>query len=288
MPSCCARLESVLLSGKLGPEPAVFLTMRSFSLFFLSFIIAPLAMAETRVFVSLAGTLLEAEITSVSGDNITLKRVNDKQTLVVNRKTLCKEDSAYIERWREQHQDQAQAPAPEPAAEASPAPGQKYRLVCQTMPAKSNRGPADSDQRTIELTYNFHLNNHEVRRDLQNARGLALTLGKNAGESNGDLIVLQKEEFDVTIRAQSKMVHTTQPVRLTYNQDLNTPYGVKNYGYVLIIRDAAGNILLVEASPDTSAKFTKEILSISKVPCVVDRDFRLKSKAEVPMGYISF
>jgi hypothetical protein len=260
--------------------------MRFFRLLFLSLILAPFAEADTHVFVSLAGTLLEAEITAVSGDIVTLKRSSDAQSLAVNRKTLCKEDSIYIARWREEHSDHAVAPAP--AAGNAAAPVQKYRLVCQTLPSKSARGPGDGDQRTIELTYTFNLSNQEVRRDLQNAKGLALTLGRNAAEPNGDLIVLQKEEFDVSLRAQSKMVHTTQPVRLTFNVDPDAAYGVKTYGYVLIIRDTAGNILMVEASPDTSARFAKEILSLSTIPCVVDREFRLKPKTEVPLGYISF
>lgn len=245
-----------------------------------------MALADTRVFVSLAGTLLEAEITAVSGDNVTLKRSSDQQTLTINRKTLCKEDSAYIATWAAQHPDLATAPAP--TAAATSAPAQKYRLICQTLPAKSNRGPPDSDHRVFEYTYNFNLSNQEVGRDLQNARGLTLTLGKNVLDPNGDLIVLQKEEFDINIRPQSKMVHTTQPVRLTYSQDPDYPYGVKSYGYVLIVRDAAGNILLVEASPDASAKFTKEILALPDAPCMVDRDFKLKSKTDVPLGYISF
>ncbi len=260
--------------------------MRSVRLLFLSLLIAPMALADTRVFVSLAGTLLEAEITAVSGDNVTLKRASDLQNFVVNRKTLCKEDNAYIASWVAQHSDQVTAPAP--ATTGTSAPAQKYRLVCQTLPAKSNRGPPDSDHRVFEYTYNFNLSNQEVGRDLQNARGLVFTLGKSVLEPNGDLIVLQKEEFEVNIRPQSKMVHSTQPVRLTYSQDPDSPYGVKSYGYVLIIRDAAGNILLVEASPDASAKFIKEILSIAQVPCMVDRDFKLKAKTEVPLGYISF
>ncbi|MCX6853175.1 MAG: hypothetical protein NTY98_30150 [Verrucomicrobia bacterium] len=219
--------------------------MRSVRLLVLSFLIAPLALADTRVFVSLAGTLLEAEITAVSGDNVTLKRSSDQQTLTINRKTLCKEDSTYIATWVAQHPDQATGPAP--------------------------------------------ISNQEVNRDLQNARGLALILAKNTSDRNGDLIVLQKEEFDISIRPQSKMVHTTQPVRLTYFVGGDSPDdGVKSYGYVLIIRDAAGNVLHVEASPDTSAKFTKEILALPDAPCMVDREFKLKSKTDVPLSYISF
>lgn len=268
--------------------------MRSFRLLFLSLMLAPFAQAETRVFVSLAGTLLEAEITAVSGDNVTLKRSSDGQSLTINRRTLCKEDGAYIARWREQHATPpvapapAPVPAPAPATNTSSAPTQKYRLVCQTLPTKANRGTADSDFRVIELTYSFNLSNQEVTRDLQNARGLAITLGRNANQANGDLIVLQKEEFDVNIRAQSKMVYSTQPVRLSYYQQTDTSYGVKNYGYVLIIRDSAGGILLVEATPDASARFTKEILALTQVPCMVDREFKVNPRAEVPLSSISF
>ncbi len=260
--------------------------MRIFRLLLLSLAIATLTQAETRVFVSLAGTLLEAEITAVAGDSITLKRVSDEQPLVVNRKTLCKEDNAYISRWTEQHPDKSSAPAP--AATSTSATVQKYSLACQTLPSKSNRGPPDGGMRTIELSYNFNISNREVKRDLQDARGLVITLGKNGEESNGDLIVLQKEEFDVVIRAQSKMVHSTTPVRLSYSQGIGAPYGVKSHGYILIIRDAAGNILFVESSPDSNAKFTKEILSITEVPCVLDREFMLKPNTLAPTSYISF
>lgn len=259
--------------------------MRTLGLLLLSCFIAPWAQAETRVFVSLAGTLLEAEIIAVAGDSVTLKRVNDEQSLVVNCKTLCKEDNAYILGWMEKNPGKS---TPSGSTTSTPAVVQKYSLACQTQPAKSNRGPADGGERTIELSYNFNISNREVQRDLQDARGLVITLGKNAAESSGDLIVLQKEEFDVAIRAQSKLVHSTTPVRLTYSQGIGTPYGVKSYGYVLIIRDATGNILLVEASPDTNAKFTKEILSLTEVPCMVDRDFKLQANSTVPTSYISF
>lgn len=260
--------------------------MRLLYLQLLLFITAPFALADTRVFVSLAGSLLEAEITAVSGDSVTLKRASDQQPLTISRRTLCKEDNAYISRWQEQHAGSSAevAPAPAPAA----APAQKYRLVCQTLPAKSARAAGNSDFRTTELTYNFSLSNQEVKRDLENARGLAFTLGRNLGDPSGDLIVLQKVEFEMNLRAQSKMVYTTPPVRISYSVDPDSPYGVKSYGYVLIIRDAAGNILLTEASPDASARYTKELIAIDKVPCVVSREFRVQTRGEVPIGYISF
>lgn len=243
------------------------------------------ASADTRVFVSLAGTLLEAEITETNGDNITLKRKSDDQSLVVNRKTLCKEDNTYIARWIEQNPDKATGAL---TTDPAPVPVQKFSLSCQTLPSKSNRGPTGGGERVIELSYNFNLNNREVQRDLQNATGIVITLGRNMMGSDSDLIVLQKELFEVNIRAQSKMVHSTTPIRLTYSQGVGANYGVKSLGYVLIVRDSAGNILFVEASPDSNAKFAKEIIAISEVPCVVDRDFMVKPESSVPASYISF
>jgi len=259
--------------------------MRALPLLLLVFLLTGVIRAETRVFVSLAGTLLEAEITAVAGDNVTLTRKSDEQPLVVNRKTLCKEDNAYITGWIEQNPEKSLAPAvPAPAPSA---PAQKFSLACQTLPSKSDRGPPDGGEHVIELSYKFNISNREVRKDLSNASGVVVTLGKSSGGSDNNLIVLQKEIFEVNIRAQSKMVHSTTPVRLTYYQGAPSS-GVKNYGYVLIIRDSADNVVFVEASPDSGKKFAKEILDLKEVPCIVDRDFKLKPAAEVPTRYISF
>lgn len=249
------------------------------------------AVADSRVFVSLAGSLLKAEITAATGENVTLKRADDGQTMVVPRHTLCKEDNEYIERWLGRgNSGGTPPPSPAPAAPTAPsAPAQKYRLTCHILPAKSNRGPADGGDRVIEMAYNFIINNQEVTRDLSGAKGIVITLGKNAAESSGDLIILQKQHFDVNIRAQSKTEFSTEQVRLTYSKRPGAPtFGVKSYGYALIILDAAGAILFVEASPDTMRKFTQEIIGITEVPCIIDRDFKLKPGAVVPVGYISY
>lgn len=247
-----------------------------------------MARAEPRVFVSLAGSLLEAEITTATADTVTLKRTDDQQTLTISRRTLCKEDNAYISRWQEQNTAPTAETTPAPAPVSASGQAQKYRIVCQTLPAKSNRGSSSGDLRTVEVTYNFNLSNQEVKRDLENARGTAITLARNLADTGDNLIVLQKVDFDLNLRAQSKMVYTTPPVRLTYSQDPTDRYGVKSHGYVLIIRDSAGNIIHVEASPDANARYTKEILALDKVPCLVDREFRSKTGSNLPLYHISF
>jgi|UniRef100_UPI003783CF2F hypothetical protein len=241
---------------------------------------------QARVFVSLAGTLLEAEITALTGDNVTLRRANDNLPLVVKRSTLCKEDNAYITRWVAENPDKTTTPAA--STVSAPAPAQKYNLLCEVQSSKSNRGPPDGGQRTVEISYAFHLHNREVQRDLAGASGMILTLGKDATGSGGDLIVLQKVHFDVAIRAQSKIVQSTEKVFLSYYQGQGPRTGVLPHGYILFILDAAGNVLLSQSNPVGNTKYLKEIQAINEVPCVIDRDFKPQPNAQVPSGYIEF
>jgi hypothetical protein len=252
----------------------------------LLFLVCAQAVLQARVFVSLVGTLLEAEITAVSGDNVTLQRVNDGQPLVVSRKTLCKEDQAYISRWMEENPDKASMP--QTTSSSAPASVQKYSLVCEVQSSKSNRGPPDGGPRTVEISYTFHLHNREVKRDLEGASGMILTLGKDATNNGGDLVVLQKVHFDVAIRAQSKVVQSTEKVLLTYFQGAGPRMGVLAHGYVIFILDAAGNVLLSQSNPVGNTKYLKEVQAITEVPCMIDRDFKLQPNSPVPAGYIQF
>ncbi|HBJ83855.1 MAG TPA: hypothetical protein DDZ88_08310 [Verrucomicrobiales bacterium] len=241
---------------------------------------------QARVFVSLAGTLLEADITAVDGDNVTLQRAGGGQPLVVKRNTLCKEDLAYIARWMEANPDKTTLPSASTAG--APAPARKYNLLCEVQSSKSNRGAADGGPRTVEISYAFHLHNREVQRDLEGASGMILTLGKDATGSGGDLIVLQKVHFDVAIKAQSKIVQSTEKVLLSYFQGAGPRMGVLTHGYVIFILDAAGNVLLSQSNPVGNTKHLKEIQAINEVPCVIDRDFTVQPNAQVPSGYIEF
>ena len=251
-------------------------------------LLAPLAEAQARVFVSLAGTLLEADITAVNGDSVTLKRASDGQSMTVNQTGLCKEDRDYIARWVQANASAGAMPAAEAAPGPPPAAGgafQKYSLAVQGLPAKNNRAPAGSTLRVFETTYTFHISNKEVARDLQGAKAVILTLGKNAADA-ADVIVLQKLQFDLTVRAQSKTTLTTPPVQLMYSAEFR--YGVRGLGYVIFILDAQGNILLAESSPVGNEGRWKEASAIDQCPCLVDRDFKLRPGIDAVLSYIRF
>ena len=244
------------------------------------------AAAETRVFVSLAGSLLQAEITAVSGDTVSLKRAGDGQILPVKINTLCREDRAYISRWTGQESPAGTA-APHPLTAAAPAPMQTFSIACQVLPSKSTRVPADGGPRSVEVSYSFNITNRELQRDLENGKGIVVVLAKDETNRDSNLIVVQKELFDVNVRAQSKMTHTTQPVMLTYEQGA-APSGVRTHGYVILIMDSEERVLYSQSSPTGNTKYASEIMSITEVPCIIDRDFKVLKDAPVPTNYISF
>lgn len=264
---------------------------RFFRFHLLLLFLACLARAEARVFVSLAGTLLEAEITAVSGDTVTLKRTDDGQTLTVNQNTLCKEDHAYIARWVAE--STAPAPAPTPAPPAAPAPPmaasggafQKYSLAVQVQPARNDQAPLGSTERVLQVTYNFHVSNREVNRDLRGAKAVIFTLGRNATVAS-QLVVLQKLELDLTVRAQDKATLATTPMQLISSQEPR--YGVRSLGYVIFILDPQDNVLLAESSPEGTLTDWKVLSALATFPCLVDRDFKPQPGLEVLLPYIRF
>lgn len=253
---------------------------------------ATLAHAETRVFVSLAGTLLEAEIVSVAGVNVTLKRVTDGQLLTVNRNTLCKEDVAYIARWEAEKNSPTappSAPVSPPSGSTGSAPGafEKYNLTADAKLSKSNQEENFQGQRLADQSYTIQILNQEPLRDLAGAKAIILTLGRNAADLSGPLIVLQKVTQDISLPAQTQKVLSTPSVTLTHSPELRQ--GIRSHGYVLLILDAAGNLLFSQSDPEGGAKFWKEIAAMpNEFPILVDREFKPQTGIEDLATYISF
>lgn len=238
---------------------------------------------ETRFFVSTAGTLLEAELVSAAGENVTLRRKEDGRELTVVRATLCKEDHAYIDAWLARTQPDGMKST---TTTATPAPaavsGPKFSLTANVRSNKSNRG--DTFSRTVTLSYNVQLQSREVSRDLTGAKGVLITLAKDASAGDDRLYVLQKVEFDVNLRAQGKMEHASPAVKVGYTIGAaGDRVGVKEHGYVLVVTDAAGNMQLADSSPAGNEKYAKEVLALT-APCVVDRSFQVKADASLPGG----
>ncbi|MBL9134084.1 MAG: hypothetical protein JNG86_22920, partial [Verrucomicrobiaceae bacterium] len=124
------------------------------------------------------------------------------------------------------------------------------------------------------------LQNREVSRDLNGAKGVLVSFSKDA--ATGDrLYAMHKVEFEINLRAQSKMEQSTPSVSLTYYQDSGNRDGVKEHGCVLIVLDSTGAVQHVDSSVPGAEKFAKEIMALT-VPCVLDRNFRVNASLTLP------
>ncbi|MBK8091766.1 MAG: hypothetical protein IPK32_07235 [Verrucomicrobiaceae bacterium] len=229
--------------------------------------------AETRFFVSTAGSLLEAEIIAVAADAVMLRKKDDGKEIRVPRNTLCKEDHAYIDAWAAAHPETATAA---PAATAPTAAGtKKFSLTTLVRSKKSTRGFADGGYRSIDISYGYSIQNREVTRHIRDAKATILTFAKEASNDQGThLYVTQKIEHELNLTPQAKMENATPDVRLSYYEGGAYRSGAKEYGYMLIITDSAGEIQRVDANPDTLSKYAKEALTLT-APSVVSREFRI-------------
>ncbi len=236
----------------------------------LTLCMACMVQAETRIFVSTAGTLLEAEIVSAVGENITLKRKEDSRVITVQRSTLCKEDHAFIDAWIIANPEQAKAL---PMVAATAVGGAKFNLSIAVRGSKDTRNVVGSSYRTFDLTYKATVQSREVKRTLTKAKGTILTFGKDVDPRDDRLNVMQKIEFPIELAPQGKTEFTTPPVRLSYYNGGDIRSGAKDHGYMLIVSNEAGEIEAVSATPDAMEKFAKQALTLT-VPCVIDRDFK--------------
>lgn len=232
--------------------------------------------AETRFFVSTAGSLLEAEIVAVKGGTVILRKKDDGKEIPVPRATLCKEDHAYIDSWAAAHPEQALVAAAANNATAATAAGaKKFSFTTLVRSKKSTRGFADGGYKSIDLSYGFSIQSREVTREVRGAKAVLLTFSKEASTDDGDqLYVMQRVEQALELTPQSKVESSSPEVRLSYFQGSNYRDGAKEYGCMLIITDSAGEVQHVDCTPDTLAKYVKEALEL-KPPCVVSREFRL-------------
>lgn len=243
--------------------------------------------AETRFFVSSAGSLLEAEIVSVAGETVVLKKKDDGREIPVPKATLCKADHAYIDAWVAAHPEQVKSTAAAPVSAAPPtaAGAKKFGFTTMVRSKKSTNGFADGGYKAIDLSYGYSIQSREVTREISGAKLVVLTFAKEAGTGDGDqLYVMQRVEQELNLKPQGKLENATPEVRLQYYQGTNYRNGAKEYGYMLIITDSAGVIQHTDCNPPTLEKFIKEALDL-KPPCVVSREFRLMNTS-FPTGDI--
>lgn len=227
-------------------------------LFALFLIGAPLH-AETRLFTDTSGRSFQGELIKFTAGFVTIKRSSDGQEFTVKANNFSAEDNAYFA----QNNAAAQKSTAGTSA-AAVASGTPFRLSLKVSTSKSDRiskgEQFDDKQQVLQLSVD--IKNEELKRDLLGANCSIIVLAKQILKPNTFLVV-GREEFKVDVPLL-KTFHYEQakPIRLLYDDKNTAQYGYKYYGYICVIKDAGGKVVLSAANPNGNVPYADTALKL--------------------------
>ncbi|MEM8955743.1 MAG: hypothetical protein AAGD22_16435 [Verrucomicrobiota bacterium] len=201
--------------------------------------------AEFREFTGTTGQTMTAQLVSVSGDQVTLKRENGT-TVTTKTTVFSKADQEYIENW---HEDRQKSFVP--------------RLSFEVNSGKSNREADDLGGDYWRQTFEFvvSITNDERNFDIENGKGSLIVIGKHVAESD-NLEVINRQDFDLNIPAGQTLTFRAKEFESTYIDIDYARSGHKYNGYILIVQNPDGKVIGSESAPDTYARFAANALKL--------------------------
>ncbi len=236
---------------------------------------APLG-AEVRTFIDQSGRALQGELVSVNGDMVTIKRVSDGLVFTVKAANFSKADQTYFA--SKGGGTPAPAPTPAPAATTPPAPatpaaaGPPMRIEVKVYPNKSDR-PTNMyyDERTARIGFRVDFRNGEQQRGFSGGKATMLAFAKDLQDSAQSKLI-SREEFDVSLEPLKTLSHDTKEVKITYD-NIAYKYGFKYSGYLLVLKDQSGKIVVTVGSNPALEKSADALLKLA-VDDLFDKNYK--------------
>jgi hypothetical protein len=223
--------------------------------------------AEKRVFIDQAGRPLEGELVTASGDTVTIKRSSDGQTFTMKASNFSKNDQAYFVSKGGSLAPTAaaavQPAAPAPSVGSTSAKVAPMRMEVKVYPNKNQKSRNYYyDDKVERIGYRVDIRNGEQQREFKGGKAVIMAFAENLEDrSEGSVII--RDEFDVNLQPLATMTHDSKEAKLMFD-NVGYKYGYKYSGYILVLKDATGNVVDVSASSATVAKFADAILSLKE------------------------
>ncbi len=206
---------------------------------------APILQAETHQFTDSNGNTIQAEIVSVSGESVTIKR-NDGRSFTTKTSVFSEEDRKFIAAWQK-----AEALNRIPRLEIRINNGKNDRL------AKDG----DYDNRTAALQFKVSIENEERNFDIVDAKATLLIFGKSVFDS-GRLKVMSRESFDLSVPEGATAVLNGEEVVFKYDDNDSAKFGHKYGGYLVVIQNEGGKIIGHKCVPEPMGKYLEAALKL--------------------------
>ncbi|MEM9280527.1 MAG: hypothetical protein AAGA96_01755 [Verrucomicrobiota bacterium] len=219
--------------------------------------------SSAREFTSTTGQKIQAEITFVSGENVTLVRA-DGQQFEVPANRFSEADQAYIAEWAEANRGKV----PEHL---------KNKLPRMTMRVSNGKTSKDADQFTGYVDENKQkvritavMENYDAIYPIVDAKLTMMVFGESP-ETRKRAIVYKQEFKEIDLPLNEEKTYEGQGFELWYD-DYGAMYGHKYEGYAVFLEDPEGKILHEVTIPSTAAKYLENLKKL-KTGDVYDRGY---------------
>ncbi len=220
-----------------------------------------------RTFTSTDGVTIEAEVLSITGDNVVIKRVDSKIFNIPIAK-FCEEDRKYFDEWSKQ-----EAENKIPKLDVAVSSGRK----------KSSDPNGDYDDRKGSFQMSVTIENDERTFDLKGATAAVVSLGLSS-QYRDEYAVFEKEIFKIDIPAGKTFKWEGKEVNYRYDDNPPVLSGHQYYGYVMVVKNSTGKTILVKSSNKKFEKNAEAVLNLNKKD-QVNEELEKISRSGVYFGF---
>lgn len=167
----------------------------------------------------------------------------------------------------------------ETALSNKPATSKPLNLEIVVQKAKKQRpSGTDYDNKSEEFQFNVRINNRDLTRDLTKLSASLYVYGKSVTREAYKLLDRASSTFDLPRSAKHEF--HGEPIYLEYDNNEAAQFGVKYEGYVVVVKDASGQIVSFKA---VKPSFLKNLDKLEKFKVGDAFDAKLE-----PLKHMSF
>lgn len=209
----------------------------------------PSLKAEYRSFSSSDGVTIEAELVEATKEKVTIRRTDGMVFKDVPLSRFSEADRLYVDQWLEEQK--AIAATPDITAES------KLRLYVLAGREEEIVDKNDDRIRFVPYWPQVVIQSEEKETDYRAVRGTLVILG-NGMNDNDTYIILQSQDFVMDVLSRQKSIWEGQSFQSSYHLDKG---GYGYCGYLLILRDREGQIILSKASNSSWEQNPRRVLA---------------------------
>lgn len=208
--------------------------------------------AEIRPFSSSDGMTIEAELVEASEENVTIRRKDGMLFKDVPLSRFSDADRQYVSGWLKKQKELEGMP--DISADS------KIRLYVLRGRDDDKNDYNDIDDRVISFQPGVAIQSEEKDKNYLGVSGTLVIVGK--GANNDDVYtILDTQNFTIDILTRQKVTWKGTDFECRYDPDYG---GFKYGGYLLVLRNRAGEIVQVKASKTSWSDHPERLLSAKK------------------------